>query len=105
MVSFNDLRLFDHFYDTSQSLRKLEESSVFFFILPTMNVSDIASDQEEKYLHFVIRAQRAKTHEPSGLTPNGLCHWCYDEIALPKLYCDEKCAKKHGTRLKLHKGL
>ena len=57
-------------------------------------MSDIlekSAEHQELILQSLITAKKST----GGITPNGKCHYCLEEVASPKLFCDGDCATDH----------
>lgn len=57
------------------------------------------TDEIETRLHDMrIAAARNAGRE---LFPNGVCHWCAADVAMPRLFCDGECAAYYERGKKL----
>lgn len=57
---------------------------------------DRATEEERRVTDNAIRSARK---DVPNLRPIGRCHYCREEVAQPKLYCDEDCANDHAAEL------
>lgn len=53
------------------------------------DILDQTDEVETRLLDMRIAAARNAGRE---LFPNGVCHWCGDDVEMPRLFCDAACA-------------
>jgi len=53
-------------------------------------VSDHA-DMSDDLIDAIVQRGVAQVRGARGLRPDGLCHFCDEEVAMPGLFCDADC--------------
>lgn len=61
------------------------------------DVIDQAQDHVEVELSNAIAFAR-NNQVQSNLSPEGYCHYCFEDIDDPQLFCNSDCANSHDRR-------
>ncbi|WP_319557937.1 hypothetical protein [Thiomicrorhabdus sp.] len=59
-----------------------------------MDILDQAEHQESVQREMAIK--HARQAKGPCLTPSGWCHYCGEEVPMPKLFCNGTCATKYN---------
>jgi len=54
------------------------------------------ADRAQLDIEKELEAQLTYRKPEPKLQPNGICHYCYEEIEDGKLFCNAACAKSHS---------
>lgn len=60
-----------------------------------MDDIDFSQQEQSKRLDAYIQTQLENGKLGTGLVSEGHCHHCYEDIEVPKLFCDGHCADRY----------